>query len=45
MTAMLGHTVAKALLPVWFHRIMKDRGQRFFCGAVWLGFPVFFMIF
>lgn len=45
MTATLGHTVAKAFLPVWCHRILKDREQRFFCGAVWLGFAVFFMIF
>lgn len=45
MTATLGHTVAKDFLPVWCHSILKDRGQRLFCGAVWLGFPVFFIIF
>lgn len=28
MTATLGHTVAKAFLPVWCHRILKDREQR-----------------
>lgn len=30
MTAMLGHTLAKAFLPVWCHRILEDRGQRVF---------------
>lgn len=46
MTATLGHTVAKAFLPLWCHRILKDREPRFFfCGVVLLGFAVLFMIF
>lgn len=34
MAAALGHTVAKAFLPVWGHRILKDKGHRDFGGSV-----------